>query len=404
MSSRYFSNWLDGYLEFTQHTEAPEEFHFWVGVWTIAGALRRKVFLDMGHFQWIPNFYLFLVAPPGVISKSTTLNIGASLLQEIEGIKFGPESLTWQVLVEALGQAREEVPIMLDGESMFFPMSCLSIAAGELGTLITPSNNEMMDALVSLWDGKVGKWEKWTKTSGKDSIINPYINIASCTTPSWLALNFPEQLVGGGFTSRCIFLYGDKKRNFIAYPMDHLPANFKEMRRKLVHDLELISTLSGKVRLTPEALDFGRQWYQDHHENHASELDRFAGYSARKQTHIHKLAIVLSAAESGSLIIDRRLLEKAVQFLDRAEPSMRKVFETIGLSDAGRRLREILIPLAKAPQTKSELFKAVCFRMTNDEFEQTVVSGARAGLIHLKPITNDMLVTLMKEGRNAQFT
>lgn len=403
MPSRYHDDWLSGYLQFTEGTEAPQDFHFWVGVWTLGGALRRKVFIDMGHFQWIPNFYIFLVAPPGIISKSTTLNIGASMLREIDGIKFGPESLTWQALVEALAQAREEIPMQLNGEQVFFPMSCLSIAAGELGTLISPANGEMMDALVSLWDGKVGAWEKWTKTAGRDLIINPYINIASCTTPSWLAQNFPEQLVGGGFTSRCLFVYGDVKRHLIAYPTEYLPPDFREARRKLVHDLERISTLAGEVRMTEDALEFGREWYAKHYtEETKVELDRFAGYRARKQTHMHKLAIILSASQRDDLVIDAKILQRAVALLDRLEPSMKKVFESIGLADAGRRLLSILQPLSLHQSlSKTALFQYVCFKMTADEFDQTVIAAQRAGLVQLSANASDVYIKLTAKGSNA---
>ena len=110
MSKRLLKNWLSAYLEFTQVSEAPDSFHFWVGVWTISGALRRKVYLEMGHFQWVPNFYILLVSPPGIVSKSTCLNIGSSMLKELTTIKFGPESMTWQSLVEALSNAKEEIP------------------------------------------------------------------------------------------------------------------------------------------------------------------------------------------------------------------------------------------------------------------------------------------------------
>lgn len=383
MPQRKFSSWLDGYLEFTRPTEAPEAFNYWVAVWTLGGALRRKVFIDMGHFQWIPNFYVFLVAPPGIVNKSTCLNIGASMLRDIPGINFGPEALTWQALVESLGKSREEIPIQLNGEQMFFPMSCVSISAGELGTLIEPRNRDMIDALVSLWDGKVGAWEKWTKTSGSDIIINPFVNIASGTTPAWLAQNFPEELVGGGFTSRCVFVYGEEKRNLIAYPSRALPENFKRLRSDLVHDLELISTLSGEFTITPAAFEYGERWYSDHYSQETKlELDRFAGYRARKQTHIHKLAMIISAAERDDLVIDEDILKRAEAQVSAIEPSMKRVFESIGLEGPGRRLNLLVSVLhVFSRMTKEALFNRVAFKMSSEEYDQAIVAGARAGIL-----------------------
>jgi hypothetical protein len=76
----------------------------------------------------------------------------------------------------------------------------------------------MVDLLVSLWDGKQGAFEKKTKGSGSDSVENPWINLIACTTPAWIAGNFPEYMIGGGFTSRCIFVYAEKKAKLVAYP------------------------------------------------------------------------------------------------------------------------------------------------------------------------------------------
>lgn len=323
------------------------------------------------------------------------------MLREIEAVKFGPEAVTWQALVEALAGAREEVSLEgnvgLKIETVLFPMSCISIAAGELGTLIQPSNREMIDALVSLWDGKQAPWEKWTKTSGRDLIVNPFINIASCTTPSWIAQNFPEELVGGGFISRCLFIYGEKKRELIAYPMDKLPPDFVATRTKLIHDLEIISTLAGRVKLTKDALDYGRSWYDIHNTEMASpETARFATYRARKQTHIHKLAIVLSAAERDDLIVDAKTLEKAKNLVELTEPSLKKVFDAIGLEGAGKRLSLVMqILLSHGKMTKTALFALLCYKMSSEEFDLAVQAGQRANLIKLYTNATDVYVALL---------
>src|SRR5258707_15834538 len=107
--ARHFKNWLKAYLEFTRDSESPTTFHFWTGVSTLAGALRRRVWIDMKKFQWTPNFYIILVGPPGIAAKSTSLSMGMSLLGKVPGVKFGPESMTWQALAKALEEAIEHV-------------------------------------------------------------------------------------------------------------------------------------------------------------------------------------------------------------------------------------------------------------------------------------------------------
>lgn len=152
--ARHFSNWLDAYREHARHSEAPDVFHYWTGVATIAGALRRKVWIDMGYFKWHPNFFIFFVAPPGIVAKSTTADIGLRLLTELPFINMGPAATSWQALVKKLSEIQEEVAYP-DGS--FQAMSAITIVASELGTFLDPRDRGMIDALVSLWD-RVRDW------------------------------------------------------------------------------------------------------------------------------------------------------------------------------------------------------------------------------------------------------
>src|SRR5260370_10096193 len=107
---RHFKHWLDAYIEYTRDMESPLNFHFWTGIATIAGALRRRVWIDMRKFIWTPNFYIILVAPAGIAAKSTSISIGMDLLLKLPteaGIRFGPESMTWQKLADSLAEFTE---------------------------------------------------------------------------------------------------------------------------------------------------------------------------------------------------------------------------------------------------------------------------------------------------------
>src|SRR5688572_7628753 len=176
MPQRHFADWLQEFMDWGSYGEAPLKILFWTGVSTVAGALRRRVWIDQKFFQWVPNFYIVFVAPPGIVSKSTTANIGMNLLREVPGIKFGPDIVTWQSLLQSLAQSSEGVSDPRDPMT-FHTMSAITISSDEFGNFLNPDNPEMIDALVSLWDGKRGDFRKETKTSGKDLIVNPWVNI-----------------------------------------------------------------------------------------------------------------------------------------------------------------------------------------------------------------------------------
>ena len=358
--------------------------HFWVAISTIAGALRRRVWIDQGYFQWTPNFYIILVAPAGIVSKSTTLSIGMNLLKQLEGIKFGPDAVTWQALTQALAESNEQV-LMSSGE--YFPMSCITIASSEFGTFLNPNDREMIDVLVSLWDGPLGVWEKRTKTQGSDRIENPWINIAACTTPGWIAGNFPEYLIGGGFTSRCIFVYAETKRRLVAYPSNDLPLEFIDIQKKLVHDLEAISLLRGPFILSPQALTWGTGWYEEHYKSKPKHLDneRFAGYLARKQTHIHKLAMVLSAAYKDELVITQSDLSAAAEIVTALEADMPQVFDKIGIQGPAKFSAEVISLVRSYKEISQEDLFRLCFRIMGwQDFQNAVVAGQNSGQLSLE--------------------
>ncbi len=404
MAQRILNDWIKAYMEYSSFSEAPDKFHFWTAISTIAGALRRRVWIDQAYFQWTPNFYIIFVAPPGIVSKSTTLSIGMRLLRQIPGIHFGPDAVTWQALTESLANSTEEVDLTPGRESgklsmdvNLQPMSCITIASSEFGTFMNPKDREMVDVLVSLWDGQLGVWEKRTKTSGSDVIANPWINIAACTTPSWIAGNFPDYMIGGGFTSRCVFVYADQKRKLVPYPSLHVPKNFKKMEEDLVHDLEILSTFCGEVKLSEAAQEFGEAWYVDHFSTHHAELSnsRFAGYIARKQTHIHKIAMVLSASDGAAkpLIISKRHLEAASQIATTLEADMPRVFSQIGLIGITKHADEVLQLLKSFGKLeRRDLARHTFNLMGPDELGKSLESLMQAGYAKLMNIDGKLTV------------
>lgn len=366
--------------------------HFWVAVSTLAGALRRRVWLDMAYFRWHPNFYIILVAPPGIVSKSTTAGIGMQLLKKVPDIKFGPDVVTWQALVGSF--AESTMTFQYQGD--YHEMSALTIESSEFGNLLNPQDKEMVDLLVSLWDGKPGAFEKRTKGSGTDLVVNPWINLIACTTPAWIAGNFPEYMIGGGFTSRCVFVYAEKKAKYVAYPGMHVPKNLAQQAQMLIEDLIDISNMAGEYQLTADAYKWGEAWYTKHYSEKNLDLDddRFGGYLARKQTHIHKLAMILAAAEGPRLIITAEHLATANTMVSDLEPDMQFVFSKIGKTEDSLYIERLIWYVHKRGGCKwDEAYRFVHTQFPKlSDFEGVITGAIRAGYLVLKPQGSIMML------------
>jgi hypothetical protein len=382
--SRNHADWLEAFCDYAKYGEAPRRMYFWVGVSAVAGALRRKVWIDQAYFKWFPNFYIILVAPPGIVSKSTTASVAMRLLRRVPGIKFGPDVVTWQALVGAFAEATE----MYEIDGLYNTMSALTIESSEFGNLLNPQDKEMVDLLVSLWDGKEGAFDKRTKMSGNDSIQNPWINMVACTTPAWIAGNFPEYMIGGGFTSRCVFVYASEKAQYVAYPGLHVPLGLRDLEDSLVQDLEHISyRIAGEYVLTKPAIVWGEDWYKRHYSNRPEGLDddRFGGYIARKQTHIHKLAMVLAASQHDELRITDEDLSTANAMVTDLEADMPGVFSKIGRTDTSLQMDRFLSYLRKRREvTYVEAYRFIhAYLPSLKEFEDVLAGCIRSGQVKM---------------------
>ena len=172
--------------------------------------------------------------------------------------------------------------------------------------------------------------------------------------------------------------------------------NSDTLKRNLIHDLEHISTLLiGPFTLSAEATKWGTEWYENlYHQNKDSYAnDRYAGYTARKQTHMHKLAMILSAAESDKLTIERHHLQEAEKHLLDSERQMHQVFDRI-VSIEARPANLIVDSMRKNKKmNRRDLYLSLFQQMSKEQFLQGLEAGISAGLIELTSDGDERFIT-----------
>lgn len=377
-------DWLADFMQYSSYGEAPPRLMYWCGVAAVAGALRRKTWFPQRDYQWSPNFYILIVGNPGVIRKSTSIDVAMKFLKRIEGVNMGPSIATWQALIEHIAECREDITLP-DGE--IFEQSCVTLALSEFGSLFDPENRELIDNLTDLWDGKLGKIEKMTKTSGCDTMINPWINIIAATTPKWLAQNFGDALVGGGLAGRFIFLFGDMPIKDIPYPDREMP-DIPEQRHTehaLGEGLQTIANYAGKFVLTEEAYEWGERWYKEQRTQlrllGSDSLE--SGFIVRKQVHLHKLAMVICAARYQFPTVTKEHMVEAELQLSALDVDTRRVFGYVGQSKVTAAAREIVEAVMRCKAVEKRiLYRDQFFRtLSVNEFNEAVQSAIQAELI-----------------------
>lgn len=371
--ARKLPDWLTEFVASSEWGEAPQYMYFWVGVATVAAALRRQVWIDQKTFIWYPNLYTLIVAPPGVVQKSTTADLGMRLLQKVPGMHFSSSTITWQALYDAFSLVGSEFEY--GGE--LYTQYPLIINSSEFGTTLNPRDTEMIDQLVHIWDGR--RMSKQTRKDGQITIDTPCLNLIACTTPDWIAENVPQYLIGGGLTSRMLFVYAEEKARLLAYPEDAVPKNYRQRQDILIEDLEQISQLRGEFHLTPDAKEWGVEWYKHFHTVESKQIDKtlLGGYIARKQTLTHKVAMCLSASMGDTLIITKEMLQRAVALVTELEKFMPHVYSKIGMEAGASAAQQVLAFLDRHNgRCKFEmLYRYMHKKYPNPEDFETVLIG-----------------------------
>ena len=175
-------------------------------------------------------------------------------------------------------------------------------------------------------------------------------------------------------------MFEDKKRASIAYPLRHNdPAWLAQYETLLTQDLVAISELCGTYKLTEEAMDWGEWWYAELENlfGVGKYSERVTSQIQRKQTHLHKLAMVIAASQHNDLIIQGVDLETANVWLQEFESDATRALalqETTSEAQNARKLKDIILAQGR-PMTKTELYRVVWETMTKDDFEESILAA-----------------------------
>lgn len=337
--SRHYPDWIDAFVQtFDAKTEAPARLLFWTAVATIGGALTRRVFIDEVIFKLYPNWYVVFVAPPGIVTKSTTISFGTNILREMDNIYLSADNTTYPAFVQDLAAHYEELlhTDAADVEDALYIRQCAVTAAiSEFGTFFKPEDEDMVNGLTDLWDCRP-LVVKDTKHNGTDILEHPFVNILAGTTTKWIKDKIKLQIGGWGLSSRIIFVYESKKSKFVARPSKlWQPGEYDRISAALLDDLREIGELSGPMEFTPGADALADQWYNGHAQRmeahgDADDADPWLGYFlARKQAHIHKLAMCLSVSRRSTLIITEDDFKDALAKVNEVELEVPWIFKHV---------------------------------------------------------------------------
>jgi len=344
-NSRFVENWLDSYLEWTDQSEPSRLYRKWVGLICLSSALQRKVWLPWDK-DLFTNLFVILVGPSGA-RKGTAINPGRTLLERTPGVTLAADDPTMQYLMMEL---KECVSTDVDPATGLMEFhSSMTIISDELAVMTGYEQRELLISLTDWYDCK-RVWTYGTRSHGKETIENLWVSLLGATTPEQITDIMPKSAIGGGLTSRIIFVYSPWKEKTIVVP-GRLDA---KLENYLLYDLEQISLLKGPCQITKEFAEAYSDWYleQDRLRGSLAAPQRifsdpmFERYLDRRQTHLLKLAILHQVARSDRLVLGVQAFNEAKETLEEVEEVMPQAFTMYGEGDKNEVMQRVMKTIA----------------------------------------------------------
>jgi hypothetical protein len=346
-----YKNFLDAYKIFAQGNEASPLFHEWAGLSALSAVVSRKVFFDQDYFQIYPNIYVVLVGEPGD-KKTTAMTLARAMVQKLE-LPIAPPSITKEAITVLMSATNQDSKCHLKyiNGTMPIEVTQLSFFASEIVTMLSAGGNPqgIIEFFTDIYDREA--FEVMTKNKGTDLINAPYITILACMTPEQTGQLLKERLITGGFSRRCVFVYGRSKAEPIALPK--LTQDQLDAKAFCLEHLQRVKRYHCKYVMDEVGKEFFVKWYAEKHRQLSlPHSAAFKNWLRSKDTMAIKVAMLLDLSYDMKGVLTKELLQDAITRLDATEKDLNKVFAGAGKNPLAELAHKIISRLEEAPQNR----------------------------------------------------
>lgn len=339
MSNQSHPCFFSSYLNYTSDSEVPVTFHRWSAIAGIGAILERNIYTEFGHSHIYPNQFSMLIGSSAT-RKSSAVKLMKSFLRKAGYDTIAADRTSKEkFLLDLAGDSSTEPSDILTrnifGDTSESDLRSMAIMADEANDFFGISNMEFLSMLGSMWDWHGPPYTNRIKTGISVTIPNPTITILAGNTPTGFATAFPPEILGQGFFSRLLLIYGEPNGKRIAFPKT--PS--EEETFVIVDFLQKIKSYHyGRLEYTPEA----KRLLTDIYEQATPITDpRFDSYSGRRFTHLLKLCLIVAASQLRKEITGDTVIQ-ANTYLSYAESLMPKALGEFGKSRNADTVHKVL--------------------------------------------------------------
>ena len=372
---------LDRWRFYLKSIEAPDAFIDWSFYWMISASLQRRVWWGSSERPLYPNLYVFLVAGPG-IGKSITItpvkqflewhklkdkgpfdadsifkrivppdllgsSLNASHVQDLHSnmlvpgptkreqqaedeshlqlFPSGADCTTYEQLIHDIARSTRMVSFETIREGVakrgLYTHNTIAMMSTELSNLLKKNTENIVNFLLEGYDCK-DRYEYRTKNMGKDMITKCCVNFLAGTTPDYMEEAFDDAIINGGMSARSVFVFAFANR-FQKWNISEMSLEQIMAKAQILSWMRKLSTLYGEVKLSPEAEEYMKFWYENiHAQSRVNKDPKLESYYGRKRVHVVKLSMAMHFADSTEMVIPLETCIRALEMLENTEKYM----------------------------------------------------------------------------------
>jgi len=354
---------LDRYLTYTEHSEAPLAYHLFCALVGIGVTVNRRVWFNMGYYKLFPNLGIILLGPSG-IKKTSAANIIVDMLAFLDLSKIYSEKLTPEQLVEAMKEHAQGI--------IYAPEMAVFLGRQRYMEGIVPLITRFMDC--------PDVWSSETIGRGKTTLHDIAISSLMCSTADWFINNTDESVVGGGFIARNILVVQEDSPRTEPIPRPGDP----KQRERLIYEIGQVHEMHGEIAFDSQASDAYTSWYSAHKRaSRNAEHEILATYYQRKPDHAKRVAICMHLAEHGNLTLCLPCFTRAVEILDWIERFIPNLLRQMFKTSSGHNADIVLTAIRNAGGVidHSDLLRRIQHRLNGQELKPILGSLKDSGVI-----------------------
>lgn len=374
---RKCKDWIKSYLMYTEASESPEAFHLWCGLSAVAASLGRAVFLDRGYYTLFPNLFVVLVASSAVSRKSTAIGLSTSFhkLAFPEAFYIG-QKITTEAFIHALA-----------GHYKKHKESVGYIVADEMSVFLGSSTHDttLMQLLTKAFDSPEN-FDYHTISRSREVCDRVCINMLAGSTIDWMRDSMPARAVGGGFTSRIVFVCRARGWRKNAFP--ELTVAQRRIQGELLKDLVEMGQLNGQFSISDQAREWYTTWYEEVFDADAVGGGSLRGYYGRKHDTLLKIGMCLSVARRETLVLEEEDLQEALALLNENEKHLPKLMEKLQSTPVGDNNARILGVIQRSKDdgiAYSDILRRVSWRLNAKEVKEILETLVQSKQVVEKP-------------------